>query len=170
MRGSFSSFFKWDPLQFRSENFMISCLSPHTNTHRFPQTHSGLGTSVRLCAYEFSVLFHFYSPFSSFPHPSCSLSSPALLFFIISPLFCFSFKLPRLSSSLILSHPAPFAPSASSLRLAVFIFQSFISTNVRQCFCPPSIDPQREEEMKRKMGEMGEQQQKAGVGLNGGMR
>lgn len=25
----------------------------------------------------------------------------------------------------------------------MFIFQSFISTNVRQCFCPPSIDPQR---------------------------
>lgn len=28
----------------------------------------------------------------------------------------------------------------------MFIFQSFISTNVRQCFCPPSIDPQRERE------------------------
>lgn len=29
----------------------------------------------------------------------------------------------------------------------MFIFQSFISTNVRQCFCPPSIDPQRAKEM-----------------------
>lgn len=29
----------------------------------------------------------------------------------------------------------------------MFIFQSFISTNVRQCFCPPSIDPQREREI-----------------------
>lgn len=29
----------------------------------------------------------------------------------------------------------------------MFIFQSFISTNVRQCYCPPSIDPQRGKEM-----------------------
>lgn len=145
---------------------MISSLSPHTNTHRLPQTHSGHRTSVRLCSYEFSVLFHFYFPFSSFPRPSCSLFSCLIVFHHLS-FILFLIQTPCLSSSLMLSHPAPFAPSASSLRLAVFIFQSFISTNVRQCFCPPSIDPQREEEMKRKMGE---QQQKAGVGLNKGMR
>lgn len=44
----------------------------------------------------------------------------------------------------------------------MFIFQSFISTNVRQCFCPPSIDPQREKEMGReRQGERGKGSSKA---------
>lgn len=129
---------------------MTSSLSSHTNTHWFPKTHSGSKTSVRLCGYEFSVRFHFYSPFSSLSHPSCSFSLlSCLIVFHLSPLSCFSFKLPAF---LLLSH-SHIGPSVSSLRLAVFIFQSFISTNVRQCFCPPSIDPQREEEMKREVGE-----------------
>lgn len=129
---------------------MTSSLSLHTNTLWFPQTHSGSKTSVRLCGYEFSVHFHFYSPFSSLSHPSCSFSLfSCLIVFHFSPLYYFSFKLPAF---LLLSH-SHIGPSVSSLRQAVFIFQSFISTNVRQCFCPPSIDPQREEEMKREVGE-----------------
>lgn len=144
---------------------MTSSLSLHTNTRWFPQTHSGSETSVRLCGYEFSVSFHFYSPFSSLSHSSCyfSLFSCLIVFHHLSPLSSFSFKLPAF---LPLSH-SHIGPSVFSLRLAVFIFQSFISTNVRQCFCPPSIDPQREEE---RGGRTGERKQKAGVGQKGGMR
>lgn len=87
-----------------------------------------------------------------------SLSFPALLFFIISPSLPYSVSH---SGSLFffLSLSLSYQPSLAlslSLRLAVFIFQSFISTNVRQCFCPPSIDPQREKECgEREAGRKG---------------
>jgi len=83
-------------------------------------------------------LFSFFSSLIVFHHLSVAL------------LFCFSFKLIAFISVSFsfISTFFSLAPSLS-LRLAVFIFQSFISTNVRQCFCPPSIDPQRVKEAGR---------------------
>ncbi len=154
----------------RPNKSMTSSLSVnthrHTHTYGFihTRTRTGCEASVRPRGYEFSSLFHFHSPVSSLSRLSrslplasilSSLSFPALLFFIISPSLLYSVSH---SSSLLffLSLSLSYQPSLSlarsvslSLRLAVFIFQSFISTNVRQCFCPPSIDPQREKEMGR---------------------
>lgn len=122
----------------------------HTQTHTLIPTNT-FKTLVVMC-----FLFHFLL-FSSFYHSHalssffCSLSFTALLFFIISllfsSLFCFSHKLPLF---LLLSHHAAFL---SSLRLAVFIFQSFISPNVRHRFCPPSREKKRWKERWRN-GEM----------------
>lgn len=96
--------------------------------------------------FAFIFILHFHH---SLTPPALSRFSCLIVFHHLSPLSCFSFKLPAF---LPLSH-SRIGPSVSSLRLVVFIFQSFISTNVRQCFCPPSIDPQREEEIKREVGE-----------------
>lgn len=128
----------------------------HTQADPFTHTHTSCETSVRPCGYEFSSLFHFHSPVSSFSLRLLLLSPLSFFRLIvfhqlsIAPLFCFSFKL---AAFLSVSFPLISTLSRSlhlSLRLAVFIFQSFISTNVRQCFCPPSIDPRREKEMGRK--------------------
>lgn len=135
-------------------------VNKHTQTH----THTDLFTHIHRLqdisqprGYEFSSLFHFHSPVSSFSRLSCSLTP--LLFsplFLFQP-YCFSSSLHRsfilfliqahcFSFCLFLSHINSLSLTPSlSLRVAVFIFQSFISTNVRQCSCPPSIDPQREE-------------------------
>lgn len=135
----------------------------HQYSDWFTQTHTSRKTSVRPASYEFSSLFRFHPPVSSLSHLSCSLLPlPFSLLFLFLPgcfshrlsiapfFFCRSFK-PRAFLSLFRSHISPlFARSVSSRRLAVFIFQSFISTNVRQCFCPPSIDPAREKEMGRR--------------------
>lgn len=94
----------------------------------------------------FIFILHFHH---SLTPRALSRFSCLIVFHCLSALSCFSFKLPAF---LPLSH-SHIGPSVSSLRLVVFIFQSFISTNVRQCFCPPSIDPQREEEIKREVGE-----------------
>lgn len=104
------------------------------------------GWVVMSFLFSFIFILHFHH---SFTPRAFSLFACLIVFHHLSPLSCFSSKLPAF---LPLSH-SHIKPSVSSLRLAVFIFQSFISTNVRQCFCPPSIDPQREEEIKREVGE-----------------
>lgn len=96
--------------------------------------------------FAFIFILHFHH---SLTPRALSRFSCLIVFHCLCALSCFSFKLPAF---LPLSH-SHIGPSVSSLRLVVFIFQSFISTNVRQCFCPPSIDPQREEEIKREVGE-----------------
>lgn len=142
----------------------------HTHTHSDSFTHTHRLPDISQAPW----LWVFIS--LSFSFSSFIILSPLVLFLpsrLFSPLFlfqpyCFSSSLHRsvilfliqarcFSFCLFLSHinPLSLAPSPS-LRLAVFIFQSFISTNVRQCFCPPSIDPQREKEMGRERpGEKG---------------
>lgn len=133
----------------------------HTHTHRLQDISQSPWLWVFI-SFSFS-----FSSFIILSPLALSLSPPrsySLLSFFcglvvfhhlsIAPLFRFSFKLAAflfLSPSLSYQPLLPLAPSPS-LRLAVFIFQSFISTNVRQCFCPPSIDPQRERERERDGG------------------
>lgn len=84
----------------RLNKSMTSSLSINTHTHTdsFTHTHTGCKTSVRPGGYEFSSLFHFHSPVSSFSRLSCSLppcilcslSFGALLFSIISPSLLYS--------------------------------------------------------------------------------
>lgn len=100
---------------------------PHchrTQTRRFPQTHSGCKTSVRLGGYEFPLRFHFYSPFSSFPHPSCSFSLFLPYCFSLSLCFIlFLIQAPCLSSSFTLSHRALcLLPQASCVYISVVYF------------------------------------------------
>lgn len=109
-------------------------------------------------------LFHFYFQFHHF---LASCTAPFLSSFFSSLIvfhhlsialsFCFSFKLIAFISVSFSFISTFFAPVPSlPPRLAVFIFQSFISTNVRQCFCPPSIDPQGPKEMRgERLGERG---------------
>lgn len=59
-----------------------------------------------------------------------------------------TYFLPFLLSFLIVSRHLSLTPLSS--RLSVFIFHSFISTNVRQRFCPASIDPQRKKKKERR--------------------
>lgn len=96
----------------------------HTPTRRSPQTHSGCKASVRLGGYEFSLRFHFYSPFSSFSHPSCSFS--LFLPYCFSSSLCFIpflIQAPCLSSSFTLSHRAlGLLPQASCVYISVVYF------------------------------------------------
>lgn len=148
----------------RLNKSMTSSLSINTHRHTHIQTHSHTQVTRHQSG---PVVMSFHLSFIfilQFHHSLASRAlSPLLLFsplFLFQP-YCFSSSLHRsfilfliqahcFSFCLFLSHinPLSLAPSLS-LRLAVFIFQSFISTNVRQCFCPPSIDPQREREMGR---------------------
>lgn len=109
--------------QFRNGNIRTSWLSSHTSAP-FPQTHSGCKTSVRLAGYEFSLRFHFYSPFSSFSHPSCSFS--LFLPYCFSSSLCFIpflIQAPCLSSSFTLSHRALcLLPQASCVYISVVYF------------------------------------------------
>lgn len=142
----------------------------HSHTHRLQdiiQT-PWLWVFISL-SFSFSS-FIILSPLMLSPSASIlsRLSFPALLFFTISPSLLYSVShsssppfFPSLSLSFI-STPLSLTRSLAlspSLRLAVFIFQSFISTNVRQCFCPPSIDPQRE---RRRWGERRKEEKRRG--------
>lgn len=81
------------------EQVYASPLSINTHalahTHRFIHTHTGCKTSVRPRGYEFSSLFHFHSPVSSFSRLSCSAPSlQSLALFLFQP-YCFSSSLHR---------------------------------------------------------------------------
>lgn len=142
---------------------MTFSLSMNTQTHM----HSGSHKHKQVARHQSgTVVMSFHLSFIfilQFHHSLASLLPPLLssLFVFhhlsIAPLFCFSFKLPAFFfPPLTHSHQPPFARFVSSLRLAVFIFQSFISTNVRQCFGPSSIDPERERwEREAEQGEWG---------------
>lgn len=132
---------------------MTSSLSinTHTQIHSSTLTH----THTQVGRHQSGpMLMSFHPSFISifqFHHSLLSFFSSLIVFhhLSIAALFCFSLKL---ISFLSVSFPLISTLSRSlshSLRLAVFIFRSFISTNVRKCFCPPSIDPQREKEMGR---------------------
>lgn len=123
----------------------------HTYTHTQAVRHQS-GPVVMSFHLSFIFILQFHHSLSACFSSPLFLFSPLIVFhhLSIAPLFCFSFKL---AAFLSVSFPLISTLSRSprlSLRLAVFIFQSFISTNVRQCFCPPSIDPRREKEMGRK--------------------
>lgn len=143
----------------RADPFIVK----HTHTHTQVGTHQSdpVVMSFHL-SFIFILQFHHslasctLSPHS---HSLFSFFSSLIVFhhLSIAPLFCFSFKLIAfISVSFSLISTLSLAPAPSlSLRLAVFIFQSFISTNVRQCFCPPSIDPQRAKDGQREAGRKG---------------
>lgn len=126
----------------------------HTNTYRIQDISQAPWLWVFI-----SLSFSFCSFIILSPLLLSPLSFPALLFFIFSPSLLYSVtRSSSLPFFLSCSHISPlFTRSISSLRLAVFIFQSFISTNVRQRFCPPSIDPEREKEMGGERGRTGEE-------------
>lgn len=144
----------------------------HTHTHARTHAHTHTGwqadISQPLWLWVFISLSFSFSSFIILLPLALSRPTPILSSLSFQP-YCFSSPLHRslilfliqahcFYFCLFLSHINPLwlAPSLS-LRLAVFIFQSFISTNVRQCFCPPSIDPQRAKEMGReRKGKKGE--------------
>lgn len=136
----------------RADSFIVK----HTHTHRLAHISQTLWLWVFI---SLSFLFSSFIILSPHSHSLFSFFSSLIVFhhLSIAPLFCFSFKLIAfISVSFSLISTLSLAPAPSlSLRLAVFIFQSFISTNVRQCFCPPSIDPQRAKDGEREAGRKG---------------
>lgn len=134
-----------------------TCIQIHSNTHTHNPTQVGRHhSSPMVMSFHLSFISILQFHHSLIPPPP----PPISLLFLFQP-YCFSSSLHRslvlfliqahcFSFCLFLSRINPLARTPSlSPRLAVFIFQSFISTNVRQCYCPPSIDPQREKEMGR---------------------
>lgn len=125
----------------RADPFIVK----HTHTH------TGWHTSVRPCGYEFSSLFHFYSPVSSFSRLLHSLAPLSFsLLFLFQP-YCFSSSLHRslilfliqahcFYFCLFLSHINPLSHSCSvSLPQASCVYISVVYFYKCQTVFLPSV-------------------------------
>lgn len=141
----------------------------HTHQHSdwFTQIHASRKTSVRPASYEFSFLFHFHPPVSSFSHLSCSLLPlPFSLLFLFLP-YCFSHHLsiatfflsliqaPCLSFSLSLSHQPPFRSLGLRLQASCVYISVVYFYKCQTVFLPSvywSRDRESDGEMEARSG------------------